>query len=79
MMRRAGVIILVAVGLSAPALGQQPGSAPVPAPSVQDTATRRPSEGVATEAEASRLRTQNREREWDRKMRASTNSICKGC
>ena len=69
-----GIAIAGVIGLCAPATAQQP-----PAPATQDRTTERPSDGVSNEAEASRQRTEAREREWDRKMRASTKSICKGC
>lgn len=77
---RAGLVLLSVTSFCAPALAQQPTLAQTPGvPSVQNASPLPTTDGRANEAEAARQRTETREREWDRKMRASTNSICKGC
>lgn len=78
-MRFASVVFLAAAVLGAPAHAQQPAPAELPSAATTQQIVPKRKEGLATEAEASRLRTETRERDWDRKMRASTNSICKGC
>jgi hypothetical protein len=78
-MRLASVAFVAIAGLSGPAYAQQPAPAELPSVATTQQIVTKRKEGLATEAEASRLRTETRERDWDRKMRASTNSICKGC
>ena len=78
-MRFASAVFLAAAVLAAPAHAQQPAPAELPSAATTQQIVSKRKEGLATEAEASRLRTETRERDWDRKMRASTNSICKGC
>ncbi|WP_210485031.1 hypothetical protein [Microvirga antarctica] len=70
----AQMALLAVLALGGTALAQTP-----TAPPVETKTAEPPNRSPATEAELSRQRTQNQEREWDRKMRASTKSICKGC
>jgi len=74
------VLALSALALSASVAAAQPSVSPPPSLPAPATIPSPPhTERVVSEAEAARQRTESREREWDRKMRASTKSICKGC
>jgi hypothetical protein len=81
MWRPVALGLALAASLFAPAIAQDPAVAQErSAPALTTT---RPPEPVPErdvgEAKASRDRTQAREREWDRRMRASTKSICDRC
>jgi hypothetical protein len=78
-MRLASLVFAAIAGLAGPAYSQAPAPAELPSVATTQQIVPKRAEGLATEAEAARLRTETRERDWDRKMRASTNSICKGC
>jgi hypothetical protein len=75
-MRQAfGLILLAgAAALSQPVMAQ---GQPMP-PSVLQSQDRL-TDSQEVQAAASRRRSQEREQEWDRKMRSSTKSICQGC